>query len=115
VNTTISLDNISVSNTDQYSFKVVSPTNIDWASVSWLPVMTFTGVADPSIDLTQTTIQARCRTAILDIGGRGAAKPAVSGGAGGCCIAYGYGDAAAEHQSAIACRNRRHRNDRILR
>ena len=58
VNTTISLDNISVSNSDQYSFQVVSPTNIDWANVSWQPTMTFTSVSDPSIDLTQTTIQS---------------------------------------------------------
>jgi len=58
VNTTISLDNISVSNSDQYSFWVVSPTNIDWPAVSWQPVMTFTGVSDPSIDLTQTAIQS---------------------------------------------------------
>jgi len=57
VNTTISLDNISVSNTNGYSFVVSSPTNIDWANVSWQPVMTMTSAADPSIDLTQTTIQ----------------------------------------------------------
>ncbi len=58
VNTTISLDNISVSNTDQYSFMVVSPTNIDWAAVTWQPVMTFTSAADPNINLSQTQIQA---------------------------------------------------------
>lgn len=58
VNTTISLDNIPVSNSDQYTFLVVSPTNIDWASVSWQPVMTLTGSSDPSLDLTQTTIQS---------------------------------------------------------
>ncbi|HTI91719.1 MAG TPA: SpvB/TcaC N-terminal domain-containing protein [Puia sp.] len=58
VNTTISLDNIPVSNADQYSFLVVAPTNIDWAAVSWQPVMTFTSAADPTIDLSQTQIQA---------------------------------------------------------
>ena len=58
VNTTISLDNIQVSNAGQYSFLVVSPTNIDWAAVSWQPVMTFTGTTDAGVDLTQTTIQA---------------------------------------------------------
>jgi len=58
VNTTISLDNISVSNSDQYSFLVVSPTNVDWANVSWQPVMTLTSSSDPSVDLTQTTIQS---------------------------------------------------------
>jgi RHS repeat-associated protein len=58
VNTTISLDNISVSNSNQYSFLVVSPTNIDWANVSWQPMMTYTSAADPTIDLTQTTIQS---------------------------------------------------------
>jgi len=57
VNTTISLDNIAVSNSNQYSFLVSSPTNIDWAAVSWQPVMTMTSSNDPSIDLTQTTIQ----------------------------------------------------------
>ena len=58
VNTIISLDNISVSNTDQYSFMVMSPTNIDWAAVSWQPVMTFTSTADPNINLSKTQIQA---------------------------------------------------------
>lgn len=58
VNTTVSLDNISVSNSNQYSFVVSSPTNIDWANVSWQPVMTFTSAADPSVDLTQTTLQS---------------------------------------------------------
>ncbi len=58
VNTTVSVDNLSVSNTSEYSFVVSSPTNIDWATVSWQPVMTMTSSADPSIDLTQTTIQA---------------------------------------------------------
>ncbi|HEY4108073.1 SpvB/TcaC N-terminal domain-containing protein [Puia sp.] len=57
VNTTTSLDNISVTNTSQYSFVVSSPTNIDWANVSWQPVMKFTSAADPTVDLTQTTIQ----------------------------------------------------------
>ena len=57
VNTTISLDNISVTNSDQYSFLVSSPTNIDWAAVSWQPVMTMTSTTDPNVDLTQTTIQ----------------------------------------------------------
>jgi len=57
VNTVISLDNISVSSGSQYSFFVSSPTNIDWANVSWQPVMSFTSAADPSIDLTQTAIQ----------------------------------------------------------
>lgn len=58
VNTTISLDNIPVSNTDQYSFRVVSPTNIDWTAVSWQPVMTVTSTSQAGVDLTQTTIQA---------------------------------------------------------
>src|SRR5260221_12172205 len=58
VNTTLSLDNIAVSNSDQYSFIVSSPTNIDWANVSWQPVMTMTSAADPSIDLSQTKIEA---------------------------------------------------------
>jgi RHS repeat-associated protein len=58
VNTTISLDNIAVSNSNQYSFWVVSPTNVDWANVSWQPVMTITSTTDPSIDLSQTTIQS---------------------------------------------------------
>jgi len=57
VNTTISLDNISVSNSNHYSFVVSSPTNIDWAGVSWQPVMTMTSSTDASVDLTQTTIQ----------------------------------------------------------
>ncbi|GGB25045.1 SpvB/TcaC N-terminal domain-containing protein [Puia dinghuensis] len=58
VNTTISLDNIAVTNSSQYSFLVTSPTNVDWANVSWQPVMTFTSAADPTIDLTKTTISS---------------------------------------------------------
>ena len=57
VNTTISLDNISVSNTSQYSFIVSSSTNIDWTTVNWQPTMTFTSTSDASIDLSQTPIQ----------------------------------------------------------
>jgi len=58
VNTAISLDNIAVSNSNQYSFLVVSSTNIDWPAVSWQPLMTLTSTSDPSIDLTKTTIQS---------------------------------------------------------
>jgi RHS repeat-associated protein len=57
VNTMISLDNIPVSSAGTYSFVVLSPTNIDWANVSWQPVMTYTSTTDPSIDLSQTTIR----------------------------------------------------------
>jgi len=67
VNTTLSLDNISVSNTSQYSFLVSSPTNIDWTATSWKPTMTFTSTADGSIDLSQTPIQttAICQYTLL--------------------------------------------------
>ncbi|MBO9201949.1 MULTISPECIES: SpvB/TcaC N-terminal domain-containing protein [Niastella] len=58
VNTTISLNNITVSNTDQYSFVVASQTNIDWANTDWQPAMTFTAANDPSIDLSVTPIKA---------------------------------------------------------
>jgi len=57
VNTTVAVNNVSVSNTSRYSFLVSSPTNIDWTATSWLPTMTFISAADASIDLTQTTIQ----------------------------------------------------------
>jgi RHS repeat-associated protein len=67
VNTIISLDNISVSNTSQYSFVVSSPTNIDWAATSWQPAMTFTSTSDASVDLSQTPIQttAVCQYTVL--------------------------------------------------
>ncbi|OQP48072.1 hypothetical protein A4H97_30020 [Niastella yeongjuensis] len=58
VNTTISVDNVTVNNNEQYSFVVASQTNIDWTAISWQPSMTFIAVSDPAIDLTATPIQA---------------------------------------------------------
>jgi RHS repeat-associated protein len=59
ITTTLSLPNIAVSNTDQYSFVVASQTNIDWPAIEWQPSMTFTSASDPDIDLSATPIQAR--------------------------------------------------------
>ncbi|MBO9202430.1 MULTISPECIES: SpvB/TcaC N-terminal domain-containing protein [Niastella] len=55
--TTISVPNIPVSNTDQYSFVVASQTNIDWPAIEWQPSMIFTSTNDPGIDLTVTPLQ----------------------------------------------------------
>jgi RHS repeat-associated protein len=57
VSTNILLNNVDVVSTDQYSFKVVSQTNVDWPAISWQPAMTFTSASDGSIDLTSTPIQ----------------------------------------------------------
>lgn len=56
--TTLSVDNVTVNNNEQYSFVVASQTNIDWPAIEWQPSMTFTAVGDPGIDLTATPIQA---------------------------------------------------------
>jgi RHS repeat-associated protein len=59
VATTLSIPNIAVKNTDQYSFVVASQTNIDWPAIEWQPSMSFTSTSDPDIDLSNTPIQAR--------------------------------------------------------
>jgi RHS repeat-associated protein len=59
VATTILVPNVSVTNTDQYSFVVASQTNIDWPAIDWQPAMTFTSVNDPDVDLSVTPILAR--------------------------------------------------------
>lgn len=49
--------NINVNEHDEFMFRVVSSTTIDWPLIQWQPRMTYTSTTDPGINLATTPIE----------------------------------------------------------
>jgi RHS repeat-associated protein len=50
--------NINVTEHDEFIFKVISSTTIDWPLIQWQPRLTYTSTTDPGVDLATTPIEA---------------------------------------------------------